>query len=102
MNQSPESKIMTNVLEEMKLFFNFSSLNTITELSPQEGTKLPVFVFSILFNKTVPNLSGTGFASKNIAFEIDVENNIVHCEHKNFKYPAQLEKLFKHIKYKLS
>ena len=98
MNQSPESKIMTNILEEMKLFFNFSSLNIITELSLQEGTRLPVFAFSILFNKTDPRLSGTGFASKNIAFEIDVKNNIINCEHKNFKYPAQLEGLFEHIK----
>ena len=91
MNQSPESKIMTNILEEMKQFFKFSPANKVEELTH-------TFTFLIPFNKITPGLSTVGFKPREITFRIDAKNKIIYCLNEKFKYPIQLEKLFKHIK----
>ena len=91
MNQSPESKIMTNILEEMKQFFKFTPANKVENLTS-------TFTFLIPFNKSSPGLSTVGFKPQEITFKIYAKNKIIQCEHENFKYPTQLEELFEHIK----
>ena len=66
MNQSPESKIMTNILEEMKHFFKFTPANKVENLTD-------TFTFLILFNKSAPGFSTVGFKSREIIFKIDVK-----------------------------